>query len=287
MGYHFGVFEFDAETRELRKQGRLVGLEPQPARALERLLRGAGEVVSRDELKDAVWDGDTHVDFDRGLAYCISQIRAALGDSGENPRFVETLPRKGYRFIAPVLRKTTAAVPSNSLTARESPVRTRQATTWIARGVALLLLSGVGWLLFGRLAPRSPRVIVAVSIFDNESGMPEYDRLVAGLSDLVVTRLTEIAPGRIGVVGNAAVLRQPRNIRNLKAVEAGVHADYVVLGQLQEADAGLRFISHLIRLSDETHLKANRFPLPDGDVSRLETAVVDEVERAVREQVLH
>jgi TolB-like protein len=132
----------------------------------------------------------------------------------------------------------------------------------------------------------SPRVVLAVSIFDNETGLPEYDRLVAGLSDLVVTRLTDIAPDRLAVVGNAAVLRQPRNIRNLKAVEAGVRADYVVLGQLQQADTGLRFITHLIRLRDETHLKANRLPFPDEDVSDLEAAVVAEFERAVREHVL-
>jgi len=91
----------------------------------------------------------------------------------------------------------------------------------------------------------------------------------------------------VAVVGNAAVLRQPRNLRNLGAVKAGLHADYVILGQLQEAGAGLRFISHLIRLSDETHLKANRLSFPDGDLSGLEAAVVSEADRAIRENVLN
>ena len=93
MIYRFGVFEFDSETRELRKNGRAAALEPQPAKALALLLSRAGEVVTREELRDAVWGKDTHVDFDRGMAYCLSQIRTALGDSGDNPRFVQTIPK--------------------------------------------------------------------------------------------------------------------------------------------------------------------------------------------------
>jgi DNA-binding winged helix-turn-helix (wHTH) protein len=102
MRYRFGVFEFDSDSGQLRKNGREVALEPQPAKALARLLAQAGEIVPREELRDAVWGPDTHVDFDRGLAYCLSQIRAAVGDSGDNARFVQTLPKKGYKFIAPV-----------------------------------------------------------------------------------------------------------------------------------------------------------------------------------------
>src|SRR5262249_18273744 len=130
------------------------------------------------------------------------------------------------------------------------------------------------------------RQIIAVSIFDNETGQPEYDGLITGLSDLVVVRLTEIAPSRIAVVGNAAVLRQPRNIRNLKGVAAGVRADYVLLGQLQKDNAGFRFITHVIRLRDETHLRANRLIFPEVERSKVEAAVVAEFERAVRTHVL-
>ena len=287
MIYRFGVFEFDAATGLLRKHGRPLALEPQPARALARLILRAGTVVTRDELKDAVWGSDIHVDFDRGLAYCLSQIRAALGDSGENPRFVQTLPRKGYTFIAPLVRETNV-VASEPDAASASGISRRDATsrTVMAAAALMVLLSGLAWLVFSLLASRTPQLIVAVSVFDNESGRPEYDRLVAGLSDLVVERLTKIGPGQIAIVGNAAVLRQPRNLRNLRAIKAGLDADYVILGQLQEAGEGLRFISHLIRLRDETHLKANRLSFPDGDLSGLEAAVVNEADRAIRENVL-
>jgi len=89
------------------------------------------------------------------------------------------------------------------------------------------------------------------------------------------------------VIGNAAVLRQPRNIRNLKAVAANVKADYVLLGQLQQGETGLRFITHFIRLKDEAHLKANRLPVANPDLAGLEAAVVEEFERAVRQHVLN
>ena len=103
MLYRFGTFEFDAVSGELRKNGRAVALEPQPARALALLLAKGGEIVSREDLRDAVWGKDTHVDFDRGLAYCVSQIRMALGDSGDNPRFIQTIPKRGFKFIAPTV----------------------------------------------------------------------------------------------------------------------------------------------------------------------------------------
>ena len=288
--FTFGIFEFHAAAGELRRNGRLVALEPQPARALAVLLTHAGEVVRRDAMKDAVWGAETHVDFDRGLAYLISQIRAALGDSADNPRFVQTLPRKGYKFIAPVQVSSEPRImpaldpPSPPIVRPSAPQhRARQVGLWV--GVAALLLLGA---LPSLLRQRSPTTtVVAVSIFDNETGEAGHDRRVATLSDVVVARLVELDGNRLSVIGNAAPLRRARNIRNLEALREEVEADYVLLGQLQRADIGLRFITHFIRLSDQVHLRANRLVFPDGDLSRLESDVVGEFERAVREHVLN
>jgi DNA-binding winged helix-turn-helix (wHTH) protein/TolB-like protein len=276
--HKFGVFEFDAETGELRKNGRTVALEPQPAKALTLLLARAGEVVSRDELRDAVWESDTHVDYERGIAYCLSQIRTALGDSGDNPRFVQTIPRRGFKFIAPVA--PDAPVP---------PVAAARAfNNWVTIPLAIAMLAAsIGMMYEALWLPGvQERVVIAVSVFDNETGNAAYDRPIAGLSDLVVEHLTKVDPDRIAVIGNAAALRQPRNIRDLKAVARSVRADYVLLGQLQRGETGLRFITHFIRLRDEAHLKANRLPLADDTLGGLEAAVVEEFERAVREHVL-
>ncbi len=280
MIYRFGVFEFDTATGELRKNGRAVALEPQPAKALALLLARAGEVVSREELRDAVWGADTHVDFDRGIAYCLSQIRAALGDSGENPRFVQTIPKRGFRFVAPV-------APPAAVAEASSPAA-KTFNNWVTIPLAIAMLGATIGLMYEAFSSPSlqERVVIAVSVFDNETGVAEYDRPIAGLSDLVVERLTRIDPDRIAVVGNAAVLRRPRNIRNLKAVAQDVEADYVLLGQLQRGESGLRFITHFIRLRDEAHLKANRLSVADEKLAGLEAAVVEEFERAVREHAL-
>ena len=277
MIYRFGTFEFDSDTGALGRSGRAIALEPQPAKALTLLLARPGEVVTREELKAAVWDSDTHVDFDRGIAYCISQVRTALSDNAENPRFIQTIPRVGFKFIAPV---STSEVPATTPAARSF-------NQWVTIPLVLVMFAVVLFATINLLNPPEPENIVhiAVSIFDNETGQPEYDRRVAGLSDLVVERLSKLDPERVAVVGNAAVLRQPRNIRNLKVVAQSVHAEYVLLGQLQRGETGLRFITHFIRLADEAHLKANRINVAEN-LNGLEAAVVEEFERAVREHVL-
>ena len=112
-GYRFGIFEVDPQTPELRKDGRLIGLRPQALRILLTLLTRPGELVSREELKKALWDDQTFVDFDQGLNHAIRELRAALGDVADSPRFIQTLQRRGYRFVAPVeiIGQGTAAAP--------------------------------------------------------------------------------------------------------------------------------------------------------------------------------
>jgi DNA-binding winged helix-turn-helix (wHTH) protein/TolB-like protein len=281
--YRFGIFDFDAESGQLRRNARPLPLERQPALVLAVLVARAGELVSREELRDIVWGQGTHVDFDRGLSYCLSHVRGALGDRSDNPRFIQTIPRRGYTFIAPVtvepphIRLMEAGRPGR----RFANARTPRVQTLAAASFAFVLLAA--WFLVNR---RPEPVLIAVSIFDNETGVAEYDRPVAGLADLVVANLTNLAPDRLAVIGNADVLRRPRNIRSLTAVADGVRADYVLLGQLQQGEQGLRFVTHFIRLRDRAHLKANRLLLNGAGISELETAVVEEFERATREHLL-
>lgn len=294
MIFHFGTFCFNPASLELTRDGRAVRLEPQPARALALLLSRPGEVVTREELRAAIWGEHTHVDYDRGLAYCVAQVRTALGDSGDNPRFVQTLPKRGFRFLAPVsveadagaaadgppARAPEPAAPAAPLPAdlRPSGDRWRRRGPWLSAMAAVVVLA----LIWVRADTPPRQTIVAVSIFDNETGDPGLDQFVAGLSDLVVSRLTDLAPDRVGVIGNAAPLRQPRAIRNLETLAASVAADYIVIGQLQREGDGLRFILHFIRLRDEVHLSARRLVRTRVDVAGLDDDVAQEAERVVR-----
>src|SRR6059058_405947 len=127
----FGLFELDPATGELRREGALLRLQPQPAAVLAFLVEHAGEVVTREALREAVWGGDTFVDFDRGLNFCIAQIRAALGDIADSPRFIRTLTKRGYQFIAPVdggEARGTAPPTSASPSAGEPRVLHRRMT---------------------------------------------------------------------------------------------------------------------------------------------------------------
>src|SRR6266568_2012543 len=98
----FDVFELDTGSGELRRHGDRIKLPPQPFRVLELLVRRSGEVLTRDEIRERIWCDDTFVDFEQGLNFCIRQIREAVGDTADTPRFIETLPRRGYRFLVPV-----------------------------------------------------------------------------------------------------------------------------------------------------------------------------------------
>src|SRR5262245_21439545 len=132
----FGVFELDRRSGELRREGWRVRLQEQPLRILEALLAEPGEPVTREALRQRLWPDDTFVDFDNGLNRAINRLRAALGDEADNPRFIETLERRGYRFIAPV-STPGAKAPAGAPDAK--PPRGRRRATWVGGAVAVAL----------------------------------------------------------------------------------------------------------------------------------------------------
>lgn len=269
--YRFGVFHFDAARLELHRQGRLVSLQPQPAQVLATLLARAGELVTRDELRAAVWPGDTFVDFDRGLNFCIAQVRTALGDDAHSPRFVRTLPKRGYEFIYPVtVGEPGGAAPIDEAAppAQTGPPRPRFAR-WPAVLVAAVVLAAAVAILHDIGDARTTAPIVAVARFDDETGDPRMSRFADVLADTVVERLTTAGVGAYQVIGNAAVLRRPRNERDLLAIGSSLHAQFVVLGQVQADADRLRVLAHLIRLPDQTHVTVSRTEgPPDAMLSR-------------------
>lgn len=203
----FGVFELDLKVGELRKAGALIKLPPQPFKVLALLVCQAGEVVTREEIQQQVWGGETYVDFERGLNFCIRQIRTALGDDAETPRYIETLPRRGYRLIAPVEELAAASVSeSPPLEAPPEPVgrRFRTGALWVAGGVLAVLLA---WLLGFRVGARSERQpgpagplriqAVAVLPLENLTRDPAQDYFVDGMTDALITELAQIGALRV------------------------------------------------------------------------------------------
>src|SRR6266481_2604245 len=179
----FGVFEVDLRAGELRKQGKRIKLQEQPFQVLAVLLQRPGEVVTREELRSQNWPPDTFVDFDNSLNTAINKLREALGDSADNPRFIETLPRRGYRFIAPVTnvdgttRGTAAGVSAGV------PLRSRKIV--VTAAIALLAAGIAGGLLWRARQVRhlTEKDTIVLGDFANSTGDAVFDgTLREGLS---------------------------------------------------------------------------------------------------------
>ena len=262
----FGIYDFSPSTGELRRDGAVVKLQAQPARVLAALVKRPGEIVSRETLQRDVWGEGTHVDFERGLNFCVAQVRSALRDSADVPRYIETVPKQGYRFIAPITPgETTQAAdpgtPTSTNATRDDGPMTASGGSWRAAVVAatltlmVVLAAGVTW----TLGPPEPPAVVVVPFY-NETGRPELDPLARAIGDATVAQLA--APGRTGtlsVIGNASALRNPFAREDVQKIALDLDAQWVVIGQLKADATGLRVIAHLIRAADMKHAWAETF----------------------------
>jgi DNA-binding winged helix-turn-helix (wHTH) protein/TolB-like protein len=284
--FRFGLFEFDAASLELRREGAVVRLQSQPAQVLSCLIQRAGQVVSREELCKAVWGKETFVDFERGLNFCVAQVRSGLGDESATPRYVRTIPKHGYQFIAPVER-----IPERS-GARERAAPTSASPRFFARSIVVACSAGLFvvialtagyWLRSARGSRRPP--ILAVLRFDNETSDPGMTRFSDALTDTVVEQLTSMSRDRYAVIGNAAILRQPREHRDLSAIATSLHAGYEVLGQVQSSGSQIRILAHLIRMPDQTHLWVVRLDRTVADPLSVESEVAQKIATEFSERV--
>lgn len=275
--FRFGLFTFDSSNLQLSREGVPLRLQAQPARVLGHLISRAGEVVSREELRQAIWGDETFVNFERGLNVCIAQIRTALNDDSISPRFIRTIPRQGYQFIAPV-ELLTESVPQ--LIPQQAP--SRNIRWWTVAFscatltlVAIALALGVRW----RSAAASSQVPINVAVvrFDNETGDPALNLLSDGLTDTLVGQLTRTSQDRFRVIGNASVLRFPRDQRDLGVIASTLHAQYIVLGQVQRSGSQVRILAHLIRMPDQTHVWVVRVDKPLDDSLAFQSSVAQQV----------
>lgn len=283
----FGLFDFDAATGELRREGDVVKLAPQPARVLALLLSRPGAVVLRDELRRELWGDDTFVDFERSLNFCIQQVRGALGDASDNPRFVQTVPRRGYRFIAPVssilppaARPTdpvsASSIPAGAETGSDSagaPVAEPAAAApravgavwreWALAGAAgAAMVALATWLLWSARpqttgapatgATAAPRVVVLP--FANLTGDPDAAFLVDGLTDEVITQLGALGRDRLAVIARTSAMSYRDTQKTIAAIGAELDARYVVEGALRRDQGGLRVTASLVPAASQTPL---------------------------------
>lgn len=251
-------------------------LPAQPAKVLAHLLIHAGEVVSREDLHNAISGDRTFVDFERGLNVCIAQIRSALSDESTSPRFIRTVPRRGYQFMHPVER-IPAPAPAESVekpSRANTPGRILLATVAVALAILVVVVS-LNW---RNIVPGTSRpVILAVAGFDNETGDAGLNSFCRSLTDNVVQQLAFAGENHFGVIGNAPELRVPREERDLPRIATSLRAQYVVLGQVQGSGTQTRILAHLIHMPDQTHVWVVRLEQPFDDPFTLESTAARDI----------
>jgi DNA-binding winged helix-turn-helix (wHTH) protein/TolB-like protein len=275
----FGSFQADLGSGELWRDGVAVPIQDLPFRLLSALVERPGEVVTRAELTARLWGSETFVDAAAGLNTAVAKLREALDDDAEQPRFIETVPKRGYRFIGAV--EAIAPTAANGAANDESPPAAHVSTRrrWLVGiGAALATISVVAIAAFQLRANRA-QVRVAVVLFDNETGKPELGRLAQGLTDATVTALA--ADTRLAVIGNAAVLRTARPFRDIALVRDALNADFIVIGQVQSRDADTIVRAHLIRAKDQAHVWVAATPMTEAGEAALQSAVSARIASAV------
>jgi TolB-like protein len=247
--FRFGRFEIDSHTRELRKDGVRLRLQDQPFALLALMLEHPGELLTRDELRDRLWPEGTFVDFEHGLNAAIKRLRAVLGDNAERPRFVETLHRRGYRFIAKVER-----------------------------------VNGYGSYPLPSTGDDRHRLAVLPFTTLGETSVP--DSFAAGLTEELVTQLGRICAGRLGVIARSSATRVQRVDRTARDIGAALRAQYLLEGTVRTDAGRVRITAQLIEAQGETQLWAESYDRPLADSLLVQSDVATHIVRSVAVELL-
>jgi len=279
----FGVFELDPQAGELRKKGMKIRLQGQPVEILAMLLQRPGETITREELQKKLWPVDTFVDFEQGLNNAIKRLRASLDDSAENPHFIETLPRHGYRFIGSVngLEQVPAERAKTTRSAGASILRAALGIVAILALAAVLVgLNVRGWR--DRLFMRSPKPqiqAIAVLPLTNLSGDPEQEYFADGMTESLITELGKISSPR--VISRQSVMQYKASKKSLPEIAGELKVDAVMEGTVVRSADRMRVTIHLSQAFPERQLWAQEYDRSIRDVLSLQ----GEIARAITDEI--
>ncbi len=283
---HFGVFELDMRAGELRKKGVRVKLQEQPFQILVMLLEHPGQVVTREGLHQKLWPEGTFVDFEHGLNAAVNRLRDALDDSPENSRFVETLPRRGYRFIAPV-EGVSVSPPARTL--RASWARPAWGVGLTLMALAVLVGMNVGGLRDRLLGGPAPEEITSIAVLplENLSGDPEQDYFADGMTEALITELSKISALR--VISRQSVSQFKGTNKPLPEIARELDVDAVVEGSAVHVGPAVggtsdrvRISAQLIQAVPERHLWAESYERDLRDVLALQSEMARAIAREVK-----
>jgi len=308
----FGIYEVDLRTSELRKQGRKIKLQEQPCRILAILLEQPGQVVTRDELRKRLWSDDTFVDFDHSLNTAIMRLREALSDSSENPLFIETLPRHGYRFIAPVEEVPPTdqekravdepVLPTESIAAKSEtasvqprePIashparkqidlrRTLVLSGIIAVVVVLVFVFTIRSLRNSASAKSAPTQIKSLVVLplENLSGEKDQEYFADGMTDELIAHLAKIRSLR--VISRTSAMEYKGKHKPLSEIARDLNVDAVVEGTVLRSGNRVRITAELVQVATDRHLWAETYESELGDILTLQSQVTSAIVNEIR-----
>lgn len=303
----FGVFEIDLKACELRKHGFRIKLAEQPFQVLAFLLERPGEIVTREELRDRLWPGDTFVDFDHGLNNAVMRVREVLLDSSEHPRYVETVPRRGYRFVAPVEETSvppsvpatieleggstspasSASKPALAHTISEHPGVPRWFTSRLAGAIAIVVVGLAALLVFTiharKVATNQANATRSTSLvvlpLENLSGDKDQDYFADGMTDELIANLAKIRS--LHVISRSTAMTYKGTRKPLSEIARELNVDAVVEGTVMRVGSRVRITAELVQVSTDHHLWADTYESQMGDVlalqNRVSAAIVNEI----------
>ncbi len=304
LAARFGPYRVDFRAGELHKHGIRIRLQDQPLQILALLLKFPGEVVTREELRQKLWPEDTFVDFDHGLNNAINRLREALNDSADEPRYIETLPRRGYRFIAALeadippgpAEPAAPSAASGSITAGlPAPVqpavwRRYPALNWtVGVGGALLLVAGATNLAGLRdrlLGPANPPIRrIAVLPLENLTGDPQQEYFVDGMTDALISDLAQL--GTLEVISRTSVMGykiQPAR-KLLPEIARELKVDAVVEGTVKRSGDRVQISAQLIHASTDRHLLARSYERDLRDILSLQRELARAIATEIQLQI--
>jgi TolB-like protein/DNA-binding winged helix-turn-helix (wHTH) protein/Tfp pilus assembly protein PilF len=294
----FSVFEIDLGASELRKHGMKIRIQDKPFQLLVTLIEHAGEVVTREDLQKKLWTADTFVNFDHGLNKAINKIREALGDSAESPRFVETVSRRGYRFLAdvreagpPIARRadptTESRPPTEALLLPDLPGKNTlskpRPLSWVWKALTLMLVvmaaSGATWKAYSWKHPALVIRSLAVLPLESLSSDASQDYFADGMTDELISDLGQISALR--VISRTSVMAYKHAHKPLPQIARELNVDAVVEGTVLRSGDQVRITAQLIEAAADKHLWSQSY---EGEL-RNTLALQNQVASAIADQI--
>jgi len=302
----FGTFELDLSTGELLSieaphPNNKIILREQVFQVLRMLLEREGKIVTREEIKGRLWPNDTVVGFDHSINAAINTLRRALGDSADDPRYIETLARRGYRLMPAIeCRELTPGTAFGKNPEQREPSATEMSEntarverqmkphSWKAAVVlaSVVILAGAGyisWRHFRAPGPPMPsKIMLAVLPFENLTGDPNKEYLADGLTEETISQLGRLNPEQLGVIARTSVMGYKHKDERLDQIGRDLSVQYVLENSLRESGDHMRLTIQLIQVKDQSHLWSHDYDYPAKDIFNVEDEVAKAVAREIR-----